>query len=86
MIWYYFILFFTSVLTAAFSWLPKVDALPHILGVDIDAQLSSGVGMLYAFSSAVWPIADVFEGLLVLLGYYGIKMIMRFFLGHRAPQ
>jgi len=86
MIWYYVILFITSILTAAFSWLPKVDALPNIIGVEIDTQLSQGMAMFYTFTAAVWPIRDVFLGMLVLLTYYGIKMILRFFLGHRAPQ
>lgn len=86
MIWYYLILFVTTLLTAAFSWLPQITTLPTFLGVDIDSQLSSGVGMFYTFAGVVWPVQIVFSGFLVLLGYYGIKMVLRFFLGHRAPQ
>jgi len=86
MIWYYLLLFFTTLLTATFSWLPKIETLPTVLGVDIDTQLSTGVGMFYTFASAVWPVYDVFLGMLILLTYYTIKMVLRFFLGHRAPQ
>lgn len=86
MIWYYVILFFTSLLSAVFSWLPKIDTLPSIMGVDIDTQLSQGVGYFYAFAHVVWPIYDVMLGALTLFTYYGIKMVLRFILGHRAPQ
>lgn len=85
MIWYYVILFITTTLSAAFSWLPKITTLPTILGVDIDGQLSSGMASFYGFANVFWPIKDVFLGALVLFAYYGIKMILRFFLGHRAP-
>ena len=66
--------------------LPTIETLPTILGVDIDTQLSQGVGMFYTFADAIFPIYDVFLGLLVLMGYYAVKMGLRFFLGHRAPQ
>jgi len=40
MIWYYILLFFGSVLTAAFSWLPVVETLP--LGMDSALELAFG--------------------------------------------
>lgn len=86
MLWYYIILFISTVLGYAFNWLPKVETLPLILGVDIDAQLVSGMGMFYTYAQAVWPIYIVFQGALILLAYYAIKMVLRFFLGHRAPH
>lgn len=87
MIWYYIILFITTVLTEAFSWVPKITTLPDILGVPIDADLVSGMGMFYTYTAAVWPIQDVFRALvLVILPYYAIKMVLRFILGQRAPQ
>jgi hypothetical protein len=86
MIWYYLILFLTSLLSAVFSWLPKVTTLPTILGVDIDTQLAQGVGAFYTVANVIWPIKDVYYGALVLLGYYAMKMVLRFFLGGRAPQ
>lgn len=85
MIWYYLILFVTNLLTAVFNWLPKVETLPTILGVDIDAQLTAGMGLFYAYTAAVWPVHDVFIGFLILLSYYATKMVLRFFLGHRTP-
>lgn len=85
MIWYYFLLFITSLLTAAFSWLPKVETLPTILGVDIDGQLSTGMGSFLTFAQAIWPIYDVYLGAMVLLSYYAVKMVLKFLLGARAP-
>ena len=85
MIWYYILIFITTLLTEIFSWLPKIDTLPSILGVDIDSQLISGVALFNAYSDVVWPIADVFTAFLLLLAYYVIKIVLRFFLGNRAP-
>ena len=85
MIWYYLILFTTSLLNVVFSWLPKVETLPNLMGVDIDATLVNGIGMLYSFNSTFWMIGDVMTGFLVLLGYYAIKIVLIVFLGHRAP-
>ena len=69
-----------------FAWLPKVETLPNIVGYDIDTALVSGTSMFYRFAEIVWPVQIVMQGFLVLLFYFGIKMILRFFLGHRAPQ
>lgn len=85
MILYYILLWFTSLLTAVFSFLPTVTALPTILGVDVDAQLTNTVGMIYGISSAFWVIGDLFKAFLFLMGYYVMMMVLRFFLGHRAP-
>lgn len=85
MIWYYIILFVTSLLNEVFSWLDKVQTLPTILGVDIDSNLTNGVGMIYAMSSTFWFIGDVMKALLVVLGYYAIKIALRVVLGSRAP-
>lgn len=85
MIWYYLILFITSVLTAVFSWLPQITTLPQVLGIDIDTTLVTGVGMLKSFTVAFWMIGDVISGFLVLLGYYAIKVVLVVFLGARAP-
>lgn len=86
MIFYYIILFVSTLLTEVFSWLPVVHTLPPILGVDIDTQLSQGMGMFYAFATAIWPLLDVFYGFLALMFYYSVKMVLRIFLGARAPQ
>lgn len=68
-----------------FSWLPIVNKLPNIVGYDIDTALVNGVGYTQTFMQTFWPLEIMFQGFLVLMGYYGIKMIVRFFLGHRAP-
>lgn len=67
------------------SWLPDVTTLPNILDYDIDATLVSGMGMFNSFASAFWPVQIVFSGFLFLTIYFSIKMILKFFLGHRAP-
>lgn len=86
MIFYYLLLFATSLFTAVFSFLPKITTIPPIAGVDIDGQLSAGMAAFHAFAHAVWPIEDVWYGFLALLGYYFlIKMPLKVFLGNRAP-
>lgn len=84
MIWYYLILFITTLFTEVFSWLPKITTIPSIIGVDIDGQLTSGMSLFYTFIHTFWPIGDVFYGLIALLIYYAIKMSVKFFLGHRT--
>lgn len=85
MIWYYIILFITSILNVTFSWLPKVETLPTILGVDVDTQLLFGVHLINRLSELFWMMGDLVAAAKIMLGYYVIKMVLRFFLGHRAP-
>jgi hypothetical protein len=87
MIWYYLILFITKVLTAVFTalQLPIVETLPTILDVDIDAMLVQGVSIANSAAHVFWPIYKMFLGTLTILGYLVVKMMLRAFLGHRAP-
>lgn len=71
---------------AVFIWLPQVETLPLIVGFDIDTALVNGIGQLNVFLNAFWPIKIMIQGFLFLMGYYGLKMILRFFLGQRAPH
>lgn len=73
------------ILGAVFSWLPQVTTLPSIVGFDIDTALVTGVGQMHAFFVSFWPVYIMFQGFLVLMGYYALKLAIRFFLGHRAP-
>lgn len=75
-----------DLLNAIVGWLPNVTTLPTILSFDIDTALITGVGELRTFFTTFWPFMYVFEGFMVLLTYYGIKMLLRLLLGHRAPQ
>ncbi len=77
--------FVLMILGAVFSWLPIVTRLPTIVGFDIDSALVTGVGQLNVFLTTFWPIKYMFLGFLFILGYYAVKMIVVFFLGHRAP-
>lgn len=71
-------------LGGVFSWLPQITTLPTINGYDIDALMVQGVGSLQTLAQAFWPLAIVFQGFLALMGYFMIKMVIRFFLGSRA--
>jgi hypothetical protein len=68
-----------------FEGLPKVTTLPTINGFDIDSTLLSGVGDLNVIFGTFWYLKDVFIGALILLAYYGIKMVLKAVLGSRAP-
>lgn len=70
---------------AIFSWLPQVTTLPTIMGVDVDGALVTGVGQLYQFTDTFWPLGYMFNGFIFLMGYYIIKLGIRFLLGHRGP-
>lgn len=69
---------------AVFSWLPLISTLPNINGFDIDGALVSGVGQFKMVIQSFWVYQYLFGSLLILLGYYGIKMILKFFLGSRS--
>lgn len=71
--------------TILFSWLPTVSTLPPIAGYDIDGALVTGVGEFKTISTVFWPLQDLYLGFLFLMGYYIIKIILKLFLGHRAP-
>lgn len=77
--------FITIVLAGIFMWLPEVDTLPNIAGYDIDAGLQTAVGYLQSFTATFWPIEILFQGFLFLMGYYLVKILLRFFLGSRSP-
>lgn len=81
----FFIVILVTVVNVIFSWLPIVTLLPTINGFDIDTAFVNGMGQFYTFSSAFWYVRDVFVGFLALLVYYGIKMVLKIILGHRAP-
>ena len=87
MILYYIILFVTKLLAAAFSFLGVVTSLPSILGVDVDGNLVAAMGYFYGWVGIFWPVAHIFVGGLVLLGYLVIKnLVLKLMLGHRAPH
>lgn len=67
-----------------FSWLPQVLTLPTIAGFDIDAYMQQGIGFLNTIMVAFWPLYIMFQGFLVLMGYFMVKMILKFFFGSRV--
>lgn len=67
------------------SWLPTVTTLPEIVGYDIDTALVNGVGQLRTVIQSFWVFGIVLDGLLVLMLYYIAKVLLRMFIGHRAP-
>lgn len=68
-----------------FEGLPKVTTLPTINGFDIDTALINGVGDLNVVFGTFWYLKDVFIGGLIILTYFGIKMLLKTVLGSRAP-
>ncbi len=87
MIWYYFVTFITTLLTVVFSTLlDKVTALPTILSVDVDTFLRTLLGFFFSFADLIWPLLDIYQGALYLMLYYiGSRIILKMFLGSRAP-
>ncbi len=73
------------ILGSIFSLFDQVTTLPTLFGFDIDAALVTGVGSLHSLFTTFWVLGDIFNGFLALMSYYGLKMIIRFFFGHRSP-
>ncbi len=69
-----------------FSWLPEVKTLPNIGGFDVDTALVNGMGYTHQFMATFWPLEVMFQGFLVLMAYYSLKMVVKIFLGHRTPS
>jgi hypothetical protein len=86
MIWTYIFIFISSVLNGVFSFLPTVTTLPTIFGINLDAQLTGAVGVLNDIGTYYWPIRDLFVAVAFFLTYRVIMLVIRFFIGHRAPQ
>lgn len=86
MIFYYVILFISNLLNAVFSFLPSITALPTILGYNTDSAMLQGVGSFQSFSASIWPLRDLFVAALFWVGYLSLKLIVRVFLGSRAPH
>jgi hypothetical protein len=80
-----FLNFVLLIFGAIFSILPIVDKLPTIAGYDIDGAMVLGMGYLNSFFNAFWAESIMFQGFLVIVVYYILKMGLTFFLGHRMP-
>lgn len=86
MIWTYLFIFISSVLNGVFSFLPTVTKLPTLFGIDMDAQLVGAMGVLNDIMTYYWPIRDLFVAVAFFLTYKIIMMVIKIFLGSRAPQ
>jgi len=73
MIWYYIILFVTSVLTAAFSWLPVVEVLPW----GLDNILSDSVGYFKSFMVIFPPVATIFTAFMLYFAFRVTLLTLR---------
>ena len=73
------------IIGAIFSLFPVITTLPTIAGFDIDGALTNGMNMTRFMFTAFWPLQVIFQGLLVLLGYYVMKLTFTLILGHRNP-
>lgn len=76
---------FTVTLSLIFAWFPIITTLPTIGGFDIDGALVSGMGQFNTFVNAFWFLGVIFQGFLFLMGYYTLKLLLRFLLGNRSP-
>lgn len=77
--------FIVLIVGVLFSWTDRVTSLPTIAGYNIDAALVQGMGYTKTFFQTFWPLSIMFQGFLVLMSYYMVKMVLRLFLGSRAP-
>jgi len=77
--------FFVLIIGSIFSLLPAIETLPTINGYDIDGALVTASAMLHKLMQDVWILDDFFKAFLVLMAYFAIKMIAKFFLGNRTP-
>jgi len=81
MIWYYLILFITSLLNAVFSWLPTVEVLP----LGMDSALTTSVGYFRGLMSIFPPFETLFIVAFWYLSFKLVLVVLKFFIGHRAP-
>jgi hypothetical protein len=71
---------------AVLGQLPEIKTLPTFMGFDIDGALVHGVGNMYSFLGAFWPILYLFNGFLAIIGYHISKIALRFLIGNRIPS
>ena len=74
-----------NIVNVIMALFPDASKLPTIAGYDIDTALQNASGQFHYFMTVVWPIGVLFQGFLVLMAYYLLKMIVRLFLGSRIP-
>ena len=74
-----------ALVAAIFSIFPTVDKIPSIGGFDIDTELLKGIGTLNTILDTFWPLKILMNGFLFILAYYGVKILIRLFLGSRSP-
>ena len=75
--------FIVIALNTLTSWVPSIDTLPTILGINVDYELEFYVSMIYRVKDSFWLLQDLFTATLVVLGYMTTKVVLRFFLGSR---
>ncbi len=85
MITQYFLAIITAFFIKVLSLFSLAKTLPTIAGVDIDSVLVTGLGEARIFFGTFWIFTIMLQGMVVLLVYYGIKMIAKLLLGSRVP-
>lgn len=81
MIYFYFVNFFTGLLTDVFSWVPKVTQLPF----GIDSFLISAVGYVNSFLTVFWIFQPIWNCFLFYVFFRSIAIAMRLALAERSP-
>jgi len=82
MIFYYFVLFFTSVLNLAFAWVPTVTELPF----GIDGFFLDAIGYVESFIHIFWPLQPVWNVLLIYIPIKLSLLVLKVILGSRVPH
>lgn len=82
MITQYIFSFIIAVFSVIFGWLPEVTTLP----LGIDSALVTLFGWLRSLVENVWPIQIILTCLLWYLSFRIGLMVLKFFIGHRAPK
>lgn len=85
MIWAYILAFFVAIIGFVLQNDPTVTTLPTINGTNLDTTMQQAIAYFHTITVTMWYIGDVWTGALILMGYYALKMFLRFILGYRAP-
>lgn len=82
MIIYYLLVAVGTILSAFTSWLPIVEELP----LGMDNALSTAVGWIRYLQTVLWPLNVIIACFLWYAAFKVSLMVIKLFIGHRAPQ
>jgi hypothetical protein len=81
---------FFNVIMAVFSlllgWLPTIDKLPSLIGVNTDSVLSNGVSYFHRLILFFPPFQSILTASLFYLTFRIVMLLLKLVLGSRAPH